>query len=235
MPEIHDNIRARRPSIIDWYVIQMIMTTMKPIVGIIILNQYYGKELILSDSIVYMFWIYTYCSGGNINEDVSKHLATIVEDRGNSQDADNLLINLLEVNYKMRYRVKEKLTNELAPLLKITAPTKYRYWFALFLDPWYVMEIKGTKTFHQSENVDTKTLFQHILPKFYEYIIVAELDFNTNTPQILEGKILYLNNKFFIYQNTVSGTEITDSFYVMNWYQIQQMKPPMLTRFAENY
>ena len=37
---------------------------------------------------------------------------------------------------------------------------------------------------------------------------------------------------FFIYQNTVAGTEITDYSDVLNWFHIQQMKPPMLTRFT---
>ena len=73
----------------------------------------------------------------------------------------------------MQYRVKDKLTNVFAPLLQITAPTKYHYWFALFLDPWYVMELKEIKNFHQSENVDTKTLVQKMMPKFCEYIMAA--------------------------------------------------------------
>ena len=46
---------------------------------------------------------------------------------------------------------------------------------------------------------------------------------------ILLGRI---GAEFFIYQNTVSGKEIADDFDVLNWFQIQQMKFPMLTRFA---
>ena len=38
--------------------------------------------------------------------------------------------------------------------------------------------------------------------------------------------------KFVIYQNMVAGTEITDDFDVLNWFQIQQIQPPMLTHFA---
>ena len=117
------------------------------------------------------------------------------------------------------------------------------------------MELKEIKNFHQSENVDTKTLVQQMMPKFYECIIAAELAVHPNTPQILVSKnaySLYFNNnpnrmhylsseaiilerigdEFFIYQNTVAGTEITDDFYMLNWFQIQQMKFPMLTRFA---
>ena len=57
--------------------------------------------------------------------------------------------------------------------------------FALFLDTPYVMELKYIKTFHQSENVDTKTVFQKIMPKLYGYIMAIELDVNPNTPQII--------------------------------------------------
>ena len=89
---------------------------------------------------------------------MTKHLDTMVEGRGNSPDAENLRGNLIEENSKMRSRVKENLTNFLAPLLQIPAPTKYHYWFALLLDPWYFMELKDIKTFHQSKNIDTKVL-----------------------------------------------------------------------------
>ena len=40
--------------------------------------------------------------------------------------------------------------------------------------------------------------------------------------------------KFVTYQNTVAGTEITDDFDVLNLFQIQHMKFPMLTCFAYN-
>ena len=85
------------------------------------------------------------------SHNVSKHLDTIMEERGNSQDTENLRSNLLEVNSKMRYKVKDKITNILALLLQIPAPTKYHYWFALLLDPRYVMELKDIKNFHQSD------------------------------------------------------------------------------------
>ena len=112
--------------------------------------------------------IYTYCSGGDADDDVSKHLDTMVEERGNLPDAENLRSNLLEVHSKMRYRVKDKLTNVLAPLLQIPSPTKYHYWFDILLDPQYVMELKDIKNFHYSENVDAKTLVQQMMPKLYE-------------------------------------------------------------------
>ena len=38
--------------------------------------------------------------------------------------------------------------------------------------------------------------------------------------------------KFVIYQNMVAGTETTDDFDVLNWFQIQQIQFPMLKRFS---
>ena len=109
----------------------------------------------------------------------------MVEERGNYPDAENLRSNLLKAHSKMRSRVKEKLINVLAPLLQILAPTKYHYWFALFLDARYVMELTDIKSFHQSKNIDTKVLVQMMITKFYEYIMAVELAVHPNTPQIL--------------------------------------------------
>ena len=47
-PGIHDNIWARRPSLVDWEVIQMIVNSMKRIIDRIVLNQCFGKECLLS-------------------------------------------------------------------------------------------------------------------------------------------------------------------------------------------
>ena len=79
--------------------------------------------------------------------------------------------------------------------------------------------------------------------------MAEELAFHKNTPHILDRNnedSLYFNNnlnrmhslsseeillericaKFVVYQNMVVGTEITDDFDVLNWFQIQQIKPP---------
>ena len=73
----------------------------------------------------------------------------------------------------MRFRVNDKLTNLLVTHIQIPAPTKYHYRFDIFLEPWYVMELKDINTFHQSKNIDTKVLVQKMIPKFYEYIMAA--------------------------------------------------------------
>ena len=102
----------------------MVFNSMNRIVGSIVLNQCSGKELLLSEAIVNLVRIYTYCSGDDADYDVSKHLDTMVEERGNLPDAENLRSNLLEVHSKIRSQVKDNLTNVLAPLLQIPAPTK---------------------------------------------------------------------------------------------------------------
>ena len=106
------------------------------------------------------------------------------------------------------------------------------------------MELKDIKTFHQSKNIDTTVLVHKMIPKFYEYIMDAELSVHTNTLHILvfnnEDSLCFHNKpnrmqslsseailldrigaEFFIYQNTVAGTQITDDFDVLNWFQIQ--------------
>ena len=199
--------------------------------------------------------IYTYCAGDDADDDVLKNLDTMVEERGNLPDTKNLRSNLLEVHSNMRSWVKENITNILAPLIQIPAPTKYHYRFALFLDPRYVMGLKNINTFYQSKNVDTKLLVQKMMPNFYEYIMATKLAVHPNTPQIIvqnnEESQYFHNNptcmhsllyeailferigaKFIIYQNTVAGTEITDDFAVLNWFQIQKMKFPMLKQSA---
>ena len=79
IPGIHDNIQARTPSPVDWGFIQIIVTSMNLIVGSIILNQCSCKEWLLSEAIVDLVRIYTYCSGDDANEGVYKHLDAMVQ------------------------------------------------------------------------------------------------------------------------------------------------------------
>ena len=72
-----------------------------------------------------LVWIYTYCSGDDTYDDVSKQFDTMVEERGNFPDTENLRSNLLEIHSNMGSWVKESRTNGLAPLIQIIAPTKY--------------------------------------------------------------------------------------------------------------
>ena len=101
------------------------------------------------------------------------------------------------------------------------------------------MELADIDSFHQSKHIDTKVLVQQMMPKFYEYIMAAELYVHPNTSLILlrnNGDYLYFHNipnrmyslsseaillerisaEFVIYQNMVAGTEITDDFDILN-------------------
>ena len=79
VPGILENIQARRPYLVGWEVIQMILSSMKRIIGRIILNQCSGKEWLLSEAIVDLVYTYTSCSDDDANEDVSKQLDSMVE------------------------------------------------------------------------------------------------------------------------------------------------------------
>ena len=48
------------------------MTSINRIGGIIVLNQLSGKEWLLSEAIVDLVWIYTYCSDDDSDDNVSK-------------------------------------------------------------------------------------------------------------------------------------------------------------------
>ena len=52
---------------------------MKRTIVSIILNQFYGKKWLLSEAIIDLVRIYTYFSGEDSNEDVSKWINTMVK------------------------------------------------------------------------------------------------------------------------------------------------------------
>ena len=41
------------------------------------------------------------------------------------------------------------------------------------MDPRYVMQLKDIMNFYHSENVDTKTIVQKMILKFYDYIMTT--------------------------------------------------------------
>ena len=50
----------------------------------------------------------------------------------------------------MRHQVQDKLITFLVQLVDFTESIQYHYWFALFLEKWYAIELKDTKNFHQN-------------------------------------------------------------------------------------
>ena len=81
----------------------------------------------------------------------------MVEDRGNQQAAENLHMNLLELNFKIRHRVQDKIITVIALLLDVIE-LKIPLLVGYLLDPQYVMGLKDIKKYHHIENVNTKTL-----------------------------------------------------------------------------
>ena len=70
------------------------------------------------------------------------------------------------------------------------------------------MELTDIKYFHQSKHIDTKVLFQQMMPKFYQYIMAAELAVHPNTSHILvrnNEDSLYFNNKPNCMHSLLSG------------------------------
>ena len=72
-------------------------------------------------------------------------------------------------------KMRSKLTKYLEPLLEVPSVDKYQWWFGLILDPLYVNELTYVRRLHEIENVDTRTIINEIMPKFYNYIVAAEL------------------------------------------------------------
>ena len=52
---------------------------------------------------------------------------------------------------------------------------KYNWWFTLMLDLWYVNELKYVRKLNEIETVETWTIINEMMPKFYYYILAAEL------------------------------------------------------------
>ena len=66
MPGVHEKFQSRRPYLVDWEVIQIIVTIMDHIVIRITLNQCSGNKWLLLEAIVDLVHIYTYCLGDNV-------------------------------------------------------------------------------------------------------------------------------------------------------------------------
>ena len=82
------------------------------------------------------------------------------------------------------------------------------------------MELKDIKTFHQSENLGTKKTVHQMMPKFYDYIMAAELSVNPRTPQILVG-----NNKDSLYFHNKPNRRhsLSADFFGEDWRQVRHI------------
>ena len=81
----------------------------------------------------------------------------------------------------MRENVKRKMAKYLDPPLEVPSADKYHWWFALIIDPHYVNELADSRKIHEIETVYTRTIINEMIPKFYDYIVAAELEENPYT------------------------------------------------------
>ena len=105
----------------------------------------------------------------------------MVEDQDGLREARHLRRNLEETHMKMWENVKIKLYNYLEPLLEVPSADKYHWQFSLILDPHYVKELTYVRKLHEIETVDTSTIINELMPKFYDCIAVIELAENSYT------------------------------------------------------
>ena len=89
--------------------------------------------------------------------------------------------NLEETHTKMRENVKSKLAKYLHPLLEVPSSDNCHWWPTLMIDLSYVNKLTDVRKLHEIETVDTITIINEIMPKFYDYIVAAELVENPYT------------------------------------------------------
>ena len=74
---------------------------------------------------------------------------------------------------KIWENVKRKLPKYLESLLEVPSSDKYHWWFALMLNPCYMNELTYFRKLHLIETVDTRTIIDEIMTKFYDYIMAT--------------------------------------------------------------
>ena len=102
--------------------------------------------------------------------------------------------------YENELNVKIKLAKYLEPLLDFPSADKRHWWFVLILDPRYVNELTYVRKLHEIENVDTRTIINEIMPKFYDYIVSEELAENPYTALTV---VTTINISLFFNEETV--------------------------------
>ena len=108
---------------------------------------------------------------------------------------------------KMREIVKSKMAKYLDPLLEVPSAEKYHWWFASMLDSNYINESTDVVKLHEKETADTRTVSNEMMPKFYDYILAAEL---VDNPYIAPTALNTESSSFYFNEETV-GAPITES------------------------
>ena len=98
----------------------------------------------------------------------------MAEDNDGLGEAINMRRNSEETHMEMRKNVKSKLAKYHDPLLEVPSEEKYHWLFYLMLDPSYFNELGDVRKLHEIENLDTRTIINEMMPKFYDYIVAGE-------------------------------------------------------------
>ena len=110
---------------------------------------------------------------------------------------------------------------------------------------------------HEIETVDTRTIINEIMPKFYYYIVAEELaknpyieppsmttenrSFYSNEDTVVETKttsrgwdilIENVESEFNVFCNEAAAQAAIKNEYVLTWYKERQLQFPMLSRLA---
>ena len=101
--------------------------------------------------------------------------------------------------------MKRKLAKYLEPLLEVTSSDKYHWWFALMIDTRYVNELTDVRKMHEIETVDTRTIINEMMPKFYDYIFAEELAEN---PYTEAPAVTTVNRSLYFDEETVGEQEL---------------------------
>ena len=86
-------------------------------------------------------------------------------------EARQLRRKLEDTHMKMQKNLKSKLSKYLEPILEVPSADKNHWWFPLMIDPHYVNELIDARKLNEIETVDTRTITNEIMPKFYYYIL----------------------------------------------------------------
>ena len=108
-----------------------------------------------------------------MDEVLKVELDQMVKKQDSLEKARQMKRNLEDMHMKIWESLNSKLAKKLKPLLEVPSADIYQWWFYLMLDPLYVNEFRDFRKLHEIETVDTSTITNKIMPKFYDYIVMA--------------------------------------------------------------
>jgi len=260
-PEMSHALRERKPSWQDWEVAKMTVTTLRSMVGSVVLTQARTDKRLLSDAIDNLITVYIGCLEGSetVIEAVAEQCTCIKNAHDHSEESCLFAQNLEQVTKKMCLAIKEKLKAHIQPFLDVDCPkNKAHMFFALLLDPRF-LQMKSLLKLHAAENINSYTYFSHMTEKLFDYVIAADNKKNfkaqssatdvADTDYILpdifqmlpnaddfEGTRARARHEFGVYKQLVAQHFLSgkgmESGEVVDWFIVNKSKIPMISHFA---